>query len=490
MSVVLALPPIVQQLIQQGALERAFHDALFPNLAYRAEAMAEEWPANTGQQIFMSRPGLLAPKVTALVPGTDPTPSTLTYEQWAAILGQYADSIDTHMPTAVMANANLFLRNIQQLGMGAGQSINRIARNALFQAYLSGNTLSNVATLTTDTQIHVASINGFTTVVIPGTQIAPTAVSPSTPLAVTVGVGSAAVAANVVGIVPDTPGDNLGPGTLLLSAAIGTAFATRTPVVSALAPSIVRTGGGASVDAIGASDTLLLQDVINSVALLRNANVMPHEDGFYHAHISPIANAQVFADPVFQRLNTALPEGTMYSHGFIGHVSGVMFFMNTESPTPFNTGTRVASGAASAQYSPDIGSETTNDAGINVGFVLLTGKGALYERYLDEAQYVTEAGTTGRIGSFDIVNGGVSDPDGAHPAGPARADRPPAADRERELVDLDELPRPERRHRPVGTAALQARGRHPARHLIAGGTRVPPLERARLALVRRRAFAC
>lgn len=407
MSVVLTLPPIIQQLIQQGALERAFHDALFPNLAYRAEAMAEEWPANTGQQIFMSRPGLLAPKVTALVPGADPNPSTLTFEQWSATLGQYADSIDTHMPTAITANANLFLRNIQQLGMGAGQSINRVARNALFQAYLSGNTVTNVANLTTDTQIHVSSINGFTSVVVPGTAIAPATVSPSSPLAITIGVGTAAVAANVVGFVPDTPGDALGPGTLLLAAAIGTAFAARTPVVSAQSPTIVRTGGGASVDAIVASDTLLLQDVINSVALLRNANVMPHEDGFYHAHISPIGNAQIFADPVFQRLNTALPEGTMYSHGFIGHMSGVMFFLNTESPTPFNTGTRVASGLVSAQYSPDLGSETTNDSGINVGYVLLTGKGALYERYLDESQYVTEAGTVGRIGSFDVINNGV-----------------------------------------------------------------------------------
>jgi hypothetical protein len=406
-GVVLALPPIVQELIQQGALERAFHDALFPNLAYRAEAMAEEWPANTGQQIFMSRPGLLAPKVVGLVPGSDPVPSQLQYEQWSALLAQYADAIDTHMPTAVTANANLFLRNIQQLGMGAGQSINRVARNALFQAYLSGQTVLTSATLTTDTQLQVAACNGFQDVIVPGTNVAPKPVSPSSPLTITVGTGGSAVVASVVGFVPASPSDPNGPGALLLAAQIGSVFAARTPVVSSAAPRIVRSGGGASVDALGAADTLLLQDCINAVALLRRANVGPHEDGFYHAHLDPLANAAIFADPVFQRLNTALPEGTMYSQGFIGHISGVMFFMNTESPNPVNTGVRVSTGTA-AFYSPDIGAETTNNNAIDVGRTLLTGKGALYERYLDESQYVTEAGTLGRIGSFDVVNGGVS----------------------------------------------------------------------------------
>jgi len=407
MSVLLLVPPAIQELNQQGAIERAFHDALVPNLAYRAEAMAEEWPANTGQEIFQSRPGLIAPKVKPLVPGSDPQPSTVPFEQWRAVLSQFSDAVDTHMPTAITSNANLFLRNIHQLGIGAGMSINRVARNAIFQAYLSGNTACNVAILTTDTSIHVASVNGFTDVIVPGTNVAPRPVSSANPLSVTIGTSPTTAKVQVIGVILDDPTDPVGPGTLTLSAAVGTAFATRTPVVSANAPRIVRSGGGASVDAIGPADTLLLQDCINAVALLRRANVLPHEDGYYHAHISPLANAQVFADPVFQRLNTALPEGVMYSQGFIGHISGVMFYMNTESPDPTNTGTRVLTGTL-AQYSPDIGAETTNDSGVDIGRVLITGKGALYERYLDESKFVTEAGTTGKIGEFSVVNNGIS----------------------------------------------------------------------------------
>lgn len=410
MSVLLLVPPEIQELNQQGAIERAFHDALVPNLAYRAEAMAEKWAENTGQTVLMTRPGILAPKVRALTPGNDPTPSTVIYEQWSVTLAQFSDAIDTNMPTAVTSNANLFMRNLHQLGVGAGMSVNRLARNSLFQAYLSGNTVATVAPGSSDTQIQVASVNGFTQVIIPGTNVAPKPVSPSTPLSVTLGTGTAAVKCNVIGYTLNNPNDPLSPGVLLLAAAIGASFAVRSPVVSQYATVIVRTGGGSSVDAISASDTMLLQDCLNAIAILRTQNVQPHDDGYYHVHLSPIANAQLFADPVFQRLNTALPEGVMYSTGFIGHMSGGLFFMNNESPTNLNTsdsGPLVFTGQSTAYYSPDIGAEVINDNGVNIGRTIITGKGALYERYLDESNFVTEAGTTGRIGTFDVVNNGI-----------------------------------------------------------------------------------
>src|SRR4029077_9482610 len=99
----------------------------------------------------------------------------------------------------------------------------------------------------------------------------------------------------------------------------------------------------------------------------------------------------------------------MYSSGFVGHISGILFFMNTESPDPLNTGTRVSNPGVTglAQYSPEIGAETTNDSGVDIGRLIVTGQGAIYERYLDESQLVTEAGVMGAIGTFDVVNGGI-----------------------------------------------------------------------------------
>lgn len=409
-ALVLGIPANVVELNQKGLIERAFHDGLYPNLAFRAEAMAEEWPANTGTELFMTRPGLLTPVTKPLKPGVDPTPVTVPYEQWVARLDQIASAVDTHMPTAVTSNANLFLRNIHQLGLQAGQSVNRVARNAMFAAYISGQTVLIAATATTDSSIRVASLNGFTDVVTSGINVKPQTVSAAFPLQITIGTGASAVTKSVTGFTPDDPTDLLGPGTLSLSATVGSVFAARTAVVSVAAPTVIRASGGASVDAIGPADTLTLQLCINAVAILRSNNVQPHEDGFYHAHLSPLANAQFFADPVFQRLNQSLPEHVIYKEGFIGTISQIMFFMNTEAPGTTNTGTRIqtGSGTTPAFYSPDVGGETTNNAGVNIGRVIITGKGVVYEKYLDEGQFVTEAGLTGKLGEFDVVNNGIS----------------------------------------------------------------------------------
>lgn len=403
MAVVLGIPAQILQLVQEGLLERAFHDGLYPALQYRSEALVEEWPVNTGQELFMSRPGLLTPVVTPLAAGQDPQPQTVSFEQWVARLDRFAGTIDTHMPTSATANANLFLRNIHQLGLQAGQSLNRIPRNELFKAYLSGHTVLTAATGAADTSIQVAALNGLTDVVGGGVT-RPTAVSTAAPLQITiVGTGNF----NVIGFTPDDPDDAFGPGTLELDAAVGAVVAARTAVLSSARPDIIRSGGGDSIDAVGAADTFVLQDAINASNKLRKHNLQPHEDGYFHAHISPDSNTQVFTDPAFQRLNTALPDHVYYHEGFIGTIAGIMFFMNTESPDDLNSGPTTSTGV-NALESRDIGAETVNESGVKVGRILVTGKGTLYEKWLPEEHYVSEAGITGKQGEFDVINAGIS----------------------------------------------------------------------------------
>lgn len=405
MSIVLGIPPFVLDLVQQGLLERAFHDGLFPALLFRAEAVEEEWAANTGTEIFMSRPGLLTPITKAIAPGTDPLPQTVNYEQWAARLQRYAGTIDTHAPTSAVANADLFMRNIKQLGLQAGQSLNRIPRNELAKAYLSGQTCSTLVTAAIDTTIRVAALNGFTDVIVSGTNVRPAPVSAAFPLPITI--AGVAGTRNVIGTVPDDPNDPFGPGTLVLSAAIGAIIAARAPVISAFAPRVMRSGGGNSVDAIGAADTVVLQDFINAANRLRKANVQPHEDGLYHAHISPLVNAQVFADPAVQRMLTSMPDSAYYQDAFLGKIANIGFYSNNEAPDFENSGPRIATGTQ-AMYSEDIAAETTNESGINIGRTIITGRGSIYEKWLDEKKhYVTEAGMTGKQGEFTVVNGGV-----------------------------------------------------------------------------------
>lgn len=405
-QLVLGIPPAILNLVQLGLLERAFHDGLFPALLYRGEAQYEDWAANSGTEIFMTRPGLLTPITQPLTPGVDPLPQTVAYEQWVARLARFAGTIDTHIPTSVVSNADQFLRNIQQLGLQAGQSLNRIPRNALHQAYLSGQTVLIAATAATDTTIRVAACNGFTDVVLSGSAVRPAPVSPQTPLPIVLMNGATPIPLNVVGVVLDNPNDSNGPGTLLLSSMVGAIVATRSAVLSAFRPKILRAGGGNSVDAIGASDIFTLQDAINATNWLRKNNVLPHEDGYYHGHINTDANGQTFQDPAFQRLNTALPDHVYYQQAFLGTIAGIAFFSNNEAADYLNSGPRQATGV-NAMYSQDIGAETTNESGVNIGRVLITGRGSIYEKGLDENQYVTEAGVTGRTGDFQVVNAGV-----------------------------------------------------------------------------------
>jgi len=401
---ILGVPAAVLNLVQSGLLERAFHDGLVPALQYRAESEFEEWPANTGTEIFMTRPGLLTPVVTPIAPNTDPTPQVVSFEQWVASLARYASTIDTNIPTSTVANGDLFLRNIHQLGIQAGMSLNRIPRNALFQAYASGQTCLIANALTGDSQIRVPALNGFTDVIIKGTNVRPVPVSTATPLSITI-VGITG-ARNVIGYAPDNPDDPQGPGTLFLDAVLGAGVSARAPVKSSAAPLIIRSGGGLSVDAITSGDSFVLQDLINAVSKLRRNNVGPHEDGFYHAHISNDANSQVFTDPAFQRLNTALPDHVYYREAFLGTIAGCACFLNNEAPETLNSGNLVATGT-NAQYSQDISAETTNESGVGIGRIIVTGRGSLYERGLDESQYVTEAGITGKVGEFQIVNAGI-----------------------------------------------------------------------------------
>lgn len=407
MSLILGIPPVVLELHQKGLLERAFHDALLPAFLFRAEAMAEEWPTNAGDELVMSRAGLLPPITAPLVPGADPVPQNVPFEQWVVKLSQFAGTIDTHMPSSATANASQLMRNIQQLGLQAGQSIDRLARNNLFQAYLQGNTNLIDAAGIGDTVLHVASLNGFIEAIAPGVTARPQPISASNPLPATLGVGVAAVVVTVIQAVPDVPANPLGPGVLTLSAALGAAFAARSPLKSAFATRIIRPSGGDSVDNVTAADTFVLQQAINAVAVLRQNNVQPHEDGFYHAHISPTANSQVFADPVFQRLNQSLPEHVIYKEGFIGTISGVMFFMNQQSPDDTNSGGLVGTGLL-AKQGLEVGADVINKDGVKIGRTIITGKGALYERYLSEDNYLSEAGVTGKIGEFSVVNNGIS----------------------------------------------------------------------------------
>lgn len=68
-------------LLQDRTLERVFHDALYPNMLYRAEATPDLWEANIGQRMVFTKTGLIAPDTTPITPGQDPGMASYDTEQ-------------------------------------------------------------------------------------------------------------------------------------------------------------------------------------------------------------------------------------------------------------------------------------------------------------------------------------------------------------------------------------------------------------------------
>lgn len=399
--------PEIRALVQDNLLERAFHDALFPRLLFRSEAAPQLWPANVGDTMVFTGTGLITPKARPLTPGSDPPPSTYQNEQWDATIQQYADSIDTHMPTSITAIANLFLRNAQQLGMSAGMTMNRIVRNRMYNASASGSTVAD-GTQGSSTTIRVKRLNGLTKARNPtltaGSTVRFAPVTSNNPLLVNI--TAIGTTRNIVGFTPDNPGDELGPGTITLDAAI--AVTDRDVVATVDRTSIVFVGGGTRTDDIGSSDVLLLASLRTAVARFWSQNVPEMPDGRFHAHMSPTSQTQIFADAEFQRLLTSLPDYYMYKQFAVGEILNTVVLRNSECPVPETvTGGTTATFSLDDPFAPELFSNGNPSTGVRMERPLLCGQGSIFEYYQDLSALITEAGVVGKVGQPTINNNGI-----------------------------------------------------------------------------------
>lgn len=406
---VIVQSPQIRAIVQENLLERAFHDALFPRLLYRGEATPVPWPEGVGDTQVFSAPGLIPVDARPLVPGTDPTPVSYSMEQWTSQLNQYASTIDTHMPTSMVAIANLFLRNAHQLGMQAAQTMNRIVRDRMYAAALSGWTVADGATGAVST-IRVKRLNGFTRARNPnlagGSNVRYDLVSAANPLGVKIFDNGAEVSRNVTSFLADTPGDEFGPGTITLSAALVNTL-DRAYVISDDRTGIVRVGGGNKVDDVGATDIPTLADVRSAVSRFWEQNVPEHPDMRFHAHLGPTSQSKIFADAEFQRLLTALPDYYMYRQFALGEILNTVFFRNSESPIA----STVIGGSTATfdQRDPFVGELFNNGltTGVSIGRILFSAQGGIMEYYSDLQALITEAGLLGATGDPRIVNNGI-----------------------------------------------------------------------------------
>lgn len=396
--------PEIRAIVQEGYLERAFHDALFPAMIFRGDVVAQPWPAGVGDTYIASAPGLIRPNGRPLRPGVDPEPVSYPIEQWEAQLNTYASTIDTNIPTSVQAIVDLLLRNSHQLGLQAAQTLNRLVRNRFYNAAESGWTVANGAGVAT-TSLVVKRLNGFTKARNPnltnGSRVRFSAVSSSNPLSISI----AGTTRSVIGFTPATAGDEIGPGTLTLDSAH--TWSDRDYVQAIDRSEMVFVGGGNKVDDLGVTDLPRLQDIRNCVMRLRRNNIPMHPDGNYHAHLGPVSLTALMADTEIQRMLTGRPENYMYTDFVVGKMLGVVFVDNNEVPTKLTVepldGITFSLDDAFAPELMNNGAST----GMEVHRVLFTGFGGIYEYYQDPAQFITEAGMVGKMGEVQVSNNGI-----------------------------------------------------------------------------------
>lgn len=387
--------PSIAATIQSNTLQRVFRDALYPNLLFRMEAMRELWPTHLGGTSTFTRVGLIKPRTRPAVANVDPVGKTYGVEQWSATAMKWNDSIDTNMPTSYLQLANTFMRNIHQLGMQAGQSMNRVVRDKGYNAYVAGNTVNDVAAISGATTIHVANLTGFTTNLFGGSQ---QPISASNPLPINIPIlGYTGV---VTASSPDTAGDPIHGGTLTISPALGANLAARSSVLSNKASQIVYSGGGTSVDAIDSTDTFAVRDIRTAIGILRYNHVPAHEDGLYHWHLDSMSELQVFSDNEFQRLNQSLPDYVHYKRFCLGIFGQSAFYRNDEAPAVQTCDPDPVDGNTH-------GFEVTNGASVQLRRPICTGQGWIEEKYLDQSQFISQAGIMGKVGEFAVTNNGV-----------------------------------------------------------------------------------
>jgi hypothetical protein len=327
-------PAALQPIIQQNFLEREFQEGLQSILGYRQIARREEIPVKIGETVTKTKPGLKAPVTTPLSPSSNTnldnglSPSTWTVEQYTMAMNMYGDTIDLNTVTEGVGIASQFLQNSKTNGIQAIQSLDRLARFALFDPYMGGNTRVTTTLGAPASTINVDDIRGFLYAFKDGVL---TAVSVGNTLPVSVnGTIYTLTGATADGVNASTAPNGIS-GTLTFSTNVSVANGTAgKAVVSSVAPIILRPGGRASTADIVVADLFSMSIVLDGVATLRNCGV-PTVDGYYNVYLDNKSARQLFTDPDFKLLFQGQSASEEFRAGRVVELLDCRFIPTTEA---------------------------------------------------------------------------------------------------------------------------------------------------------------
>jgi hypothetical protein len=328
-------PVSLQPIIQQGFLEREFAQALRSRLGYRACADRVDVAVGIGETLTKTRAGLKPSVTTPLAPAANTnfdnglSPTIWGVEQYTITINLYAATTDLNVVTERVGIASQFLQNAYVNGEQAARSLDELSRNALFGAYLGGNTRISATLTSAGPTVSVDDIRGFLAIFVNGVQ---RPVSNSTPMTVTIGSNTYSLVAVTIDAanVSTAPGGQ--SGTLTLSSDVSVSDGTAANTVSAASGStIVRPSQRGNTSLITASDTLTMANLLDAVAKLR-LNAVPEIDGAYNCYLDPVSSRQLFADPDFKQLfQGATSANQVFKKGMTNDFLGIRFVPTTEA---------------------------------------------------------------------------------------------------------------------------------------------------------------
>jgi hypothetical protein len=328
-------PASLQPIIQQGFLEREFSQALRSRLGYRACADRVKVAVGIGETLTKTRAGLKPSITTPLAPAANTnfdnglSPTTWGVEQYTITINHYAATTDLNVVTQRVGIASQFLQNAYVNGEQAARSLDELGRNALFGAYMGGNTRIRTGLSTASPTVSVDDVRGFQFVFVNGVQ---QGVSTSTPMTVTIGTNAYTLAAVALDPINVSTAPNGMSGTLTLSGNVSVSDGTLgSTVMAANGATIVRPSQRSNTSLISASDTLTMANLLDAVAKLR-LNAVPEIEGAYNCYLDPVSSRQLFADPDFKQLfQGATSANQVFKKGMTNDFLGLRFVPTTEA---------------------------------------------------------------------------------------------------------------------------------------------------------------
>ena len=254
--------------------------------------------------------------------------------------------IDLNLIQEQAVIADLFKKNVTELGEQAALSLDLRVMKFAFRAYLGGSTWATAAL--SGSTVHVDNTIGldtaFASVTINGNSFSsgmPQPVSGSNPLAVIITHASGATETNTVtGVTLD--GSNasnqltgeLGTSGTLTFGSAPSSLAIGDTVTAFDAAMIYRPNGKPNMFQLDATDTIGAQLIINAVAELRANGVKPPlSNQTYPCYIDPIVDAQFFTDAQYQIMSQGQMESEDFHQGRVSRNFGVTFVPTTNAPS-------------------------------------------------------------------------------------------------------------------------------------------------------------